>query len=174
MHRHSERTIRRLVKLLAFVVALLFDGSFKINMRIQHQTNLNDNFEGQRKNCSIKVLFKVKPARIFHILGRLSGFFKERYCLCRLMVFFFGSILSAKIGVAICFPLVSSKSVSKCTNGKSEFICSTVTLFKTKDVEMVSLRKVISVVSGPGYTDTFSFENTTISLRFHLLFTRKR
>ena len=41
---HLGRTIRRLVKLLAFVVALLFDGSFKINISIQHQANLNDNF----------------------------------------------------------------------------------------------------------------------------------
>ena len=75
MHRHFGGTIRRLAKLLAFVVALLFDGSFKINMSIQYQTNLNDNFEGQRQNCSTKLLFKVKPARIFHILGRLPSHF---------------------------------------------------------------------------------------------------
>ena len=37
IHRHFGRTIRRLVKLLAFAVALLFDGSFKINIIIQHQ-----------------------------------------------------------------------------------------------------------------------------------------
>ena len=122
MHRHFRGTIRRFVKLLASAVALLFGGNFKINMGIQHQTNLNDNFEGQGQNGSTKVLFKVKPAWIFHILGRLPGFFKARYCLCRPMVFFFGPILSAKIVVAICFPLVALKSMSKCTNGKSEFI----------------------------------------------------
>ena len=65
MHRHFGGTIRRLVRSLAFVVALLFDVSFKMNMSIQHQTNLIDNFEGQRQNCSTKVLLKVKPARIF-------------------------------------------------------------------------------------------------------------
>ena len=77
MHRSFGGTIRRLVKYFAFVVALLFDDSLKINLSIQHQTNLNDNFEGQRQNCSTKVLFKVKPARIFHILGRLTGLFQR-------------------------------------------------------------------------------------------------
>ena len=56
IHRHFGRTIRRLVKLLAFVVALLFDGSFKINISIQHQTNLNDDFEGQRQKCIGKTI----------------------------------------------------------------------------------------------------------------------
>ena len=77
IHRHFGRTIQRLVKLLTFVVALLFDGSSKISMSIQHQTNSNDDFEGQRQHCSTKVLFKVKPARIFHILGRLPSFFQR-------------------------------------------------------------------------------------------------
>ena len=71
MHRDFGVITQWLVKLLAFVVALLFDGSFKVNMSIQHQTTLNDSFEGQRENCSTKLLFKVKPAWIFHILGRL-------------------------------------------------------------------------------------------------------
>ena len=105
IHSHFGRIIRRLAKLLSFVVALLFDGSFKINISTQHQINLNDNLEGQRQKCSTKVLFKVKPVRIFHILGRLPSLFKERYCLCRLMAFFFGSILSAKVGVAFHSPL---------------------------------------------------------------------
>ena len=50
------------------------------------------------------------------------------------MVFFFGSILSAKNGVAICFSQVALKSMLKYNNRKSEFI--KVTLFKAKDVEM--------------------------------------
>ena len=75
MHRYFGGTIPRLIKLLPFVVALLFDGSFEINMSIQHPTSLNDNFEGQKQNCSTKVLFEVKPARIFHILGRLPSLF---------------------------------------------------------------------------------------------------
>ena len=75
MHHDFGEIIRRLVKLLAFVITLLFDGSFKINMSIHHEIILNDNFEGQRQNCSTKVLFKVKPARIFHILRRLPGLF---------------------------------------------------------------------------------------------------
>ena len=38
------------------------------------------------------------------------------------MVLFFGSILSARIDVGICFPLVAMKSVLKYNNGKSESI----------------------------------------------------
>ena len=116
MDSHFVGTIRRLIKLLAFVVALLFDGSFEIIMSIQHQHQTDDNFEGQRQSCSTKVFGH------FIFWEGCPVFLKERHCLSRLIVFSFGSILSAKIDVAICFPLVALKSMSTCNNGKSEFI----------------------------------------------------
>ena len=73
IHRHWKNH-PRLVKLLAFVVALLFDGSFEINISIQHQANLNDNFEGQGPNCSTKT---CSECQIFHILVRLPSLFKK-------------------------------------------------------------------------------------------------
>ena len=65
MHRHFGGTISRLIKLLAFVVAFLSMTALRY-----------DNFEGQRQICSTEVLFMLKPARIFRILGRLRSFFK--------------------------------------------------------------------------------------------------
>ena len=45
---------------------------------------------------------------------------------------------------------------------------------ETIDRSQESLPEGSIHASGPGYTDTFSFENATIWLRFHFLFTRKR
>ena len=53
------------------ISVFLFDISLNIDISIQQKTNLSGNFEGQTS----KNYFKVKPARVSHILGRLLNQF---------------------------------------------------------------------------------------------------